>query len=117
VKNVGAATLDAARAGLSCAPQVDLKADGPFDLRIACARAVRGASCASSVKLKLPRLRGDRIVSAKATRKGKALGRARGRDVRSLKVARATRQAFAVKVTMRTAGGRRVTSTRRIAAC
>jgi hypothetical protein len=34
--NIAAATVDARRARLSCAPNVEVKSDGPLTLRIAC---------------------------------------------------------------------------------
>jgi len=120
--NVASATVDARRARLSCAPELVLESDGPLDLKIACAAlAVKGARCASPVTLRLPRVRGQRIVSVLATRGKRTLTRASGRDLRRVAVRRVSRKAFRVRLTLRAAGGgkpaRTITVTRRIAAC
>jgi pimeloyl-ACP methyl ester carboxylesterase len=122
--NIASATVDAARAGLSCAPQLSIKSDGPLDLKIDCVRAqsaVRAARCSSSVSLRLPRVRGQRVVGAVVTRGGKRIAAAHGRNLRAVKVRRVSRSAFAVRVKLRTSGkgskARRITLTRRIAAC
>ncbi|HEX5740663.1 MAG TPA: enoyl-CoA hydratase/isomerase family protein, partial [Pilimelia sp.] len=50
-----AATVDAARARLSCAPAIELASDGPLDLRIACPpprKNARAASCSSPVRVR-----------------------------------------------------------------
>jgi hypothetical protein len=119
--NIASASVDAARAGLSCAPELKIDSDGPLDLKIVCAGAVRASGCASSITLRLPRVRGQRLVSAKVSRHGRTLTLKRGRDLRSVKVARLSYRAFSVRVVVRTSGkgsrARRVTVTRRIAAC
>jgi hypothetical protein len=119
--NISTATVDARRAGLSCAPELQVKSDGPLDLKINCSRAVRAARCGGAVALKLPRVRGQRIVVAKVVRKGRTLKRKRGRNLRSVKIRRVSRRAFSVRIVMRTSGkgkrARRITVTRRIAAC
>jgi pimeloyl-ACP methyl ester carboxylesterase len=38
--NIATATVDATRARLSCSPQLNVKTDGPLDLRIVCAKRV-----------------------------------------------------------------------------
>jgi pimeloyl-ACP methyl ester carboxylesterase len=44
--NIATATVDATRARLSCAPLLNVKTDGPLDLRIECSRTTaRGARC------------------------------------------------------------------------
>ena len=71
--------------------------------------------------MKLPRVRGQRIVAARVVRNGRTLETRRGSDVRTVKVDRVTRKAFSVRIVMRTSGkgerASRVTVTRRIAAC
>lgn len=119
--NISTATVDAGRAGLSCAPELQVKSDGPLDLTIACSHAVKSPRCGSSVAMKLPRVRGQRIVAARVVRNGRTLETKRGSNVRTVKVDRVSRGAFSVRIVMRTSGkGQRassVTVTRRVAAC
>ena len=121
-QNLASATVDARRARLSCSPELVIESDGPLDLRIACtAAAVKGASCASSVALRLPRVRGQRIVAVRVSRGRRTVKLARGSDLRRVVVRRVSRKAFRVRLTLRAAGGgkpaRRITVTRRVAAC
>ena len=116
--NVAAATVDARRAGLSCAPTLNVKSDGPLALTLACSRAV--VRCSSRVWFRLPRVRGARVVSVLVTRKGRRITVRRGYDLRSVTFRRISKRAFSVRVTMRTAGkapARHVTLTRRVARC
>ncbi|MEA2492424.1 MAG: hypothetical protein QOJ29_335, partial [Thermoleophilaceae bacterium] len=120
--NVAAATVDAARARLSCAPLLNVKSDGPLDLRIDCSRpVVKAARCSSSIAFRLPRVSGQRVVSVVISRNGHRLKTSRGRNVRSVTLRRVSRKAFSVRVAMRTsgAGGKvgRVTLVRRIGGC
>jgi hypothetical protein len=120
--NVGTATVDAARARLSCAPQLNVKSDGPLDLRIECSKAAAaGALCTNSVGFRLPAVRGQRIVSAVVWHKGKRLKAVRGHNVRHLSVRRVARTTFPVRVQLRTSGtgskARTVTLVRRVAGC
>jgi hypothetical protein len=125
--NLAAATVDLRRARLSCAPELDLRSDGPLDLRLGCAPAGGGtgagrpvARCARTVTLRLPRIRGRRIVSVRVTRGRRTVKRVRGRDVRRVSVRRPTRRAFALRLRARTAGGRRartITVLRRFPLC
>jgi pimeloyl-ACP methyl ester carboxylesterase len=117
--NIATATVDAARARLSCAPQLNVKSDGPLDLRIDCTRsAVKGARCTSRVSFRLPRVKGARVVRAVATRRGHVVVRAKGRNLRSLSIRRVSRKGFAVRVTLTTSKkGKRVTLLRRVAGC
>lgn len=103
---LAAATVDLRRARLSCAPEVDLRSDGPLDLRLACAAGRRRpvARCSRAVAVRVPRVRG-RVVRVAVTRGGRVLARARGRRVRAVVVRRPTRRAFAVRVRVR--AGRR----------
>jgi len=118
-RNLATATIDARRARLSCAPELQLESDGPLDLRIACASAGPRASCGRTITLLLPRVRGRRIVSAAASRRGRVLARARGHRLSRLALRRPTAGAFTVRVRVRTSGRRPLTVTvlRRIAAC
>ena len=121
-QNVSGATVDARRARLSCSPELVVESDGPLDLKIACtALAVKGASCASSVALRLPRVRGQRIVAVRVSRGKRTVKLARGADLRRVLIRRVSRKAFRVRLTLRAAGGgktaRRIVVTRRIAAC
>jgi hypothetical protein len=120
--NVATATVDAARARLSCAPELNVKSDGPLDLRIECSKPVAGpARCSSSVAFRLPAVRGQRVVSVVVSRNGKRLKTVRGRNVRSVSLRRISRGAFSVRVQMRTSGtggnARTVTLVRRVAGC
>jgi hypothetical protein len=120
--NVAGATVDAARARLSCAPLLNVKSDGPLDLRIDCSRAVvKAASCSNSVAFRLPRVSGQRVVSVVISRNGRRLKTLKGRNVRSVTLRRVSRRAFSVRVEMRTSGGggkvRRLTLVRRVSGC
>jgi hypothetical protein len=125
--NVASATIDTARAHVSCAPTVDLASDGPIDLRLDCPPPPAGASagalrrCSPRVVLRLPRIRGMRIVRATITRRGHRAQRVRGKSLRSVRIVRGTSRAFRVRLTLqlRGKGGatRRVVVTRRVAAC
>ncbi len=116
--NLASATIDARRAGVTCAPQLDLKGD-PVDLSVACPAVRRPARCGSLLKIALPRLKGRRIVTVTVMRGKSRLKRTRGRNVRRVVVRRPTRAAFALRVRARTNGkrARTVTLLRRFAAC
>src|SRR3954447_5014149 len=64
--NLTTATVDAPRARVFCAPELAVEGDGPFGLRIACraARAAPRGKCAARVTVRLPRVRGRRLVAA-----------------------------------------------------
>ena len=116
--NLAAVTVDARRARLSCAPRLEVSGDGPLDLRIAC--PVEAApSCARSVRIALPRMRGRRIVAVLVRHRGRVVRRARGRNLRSVRVRRPSRAAFALQVRAHTSGrpARTVTVVRRYRAC
>jgi hypothetical protein len=119
--NAAAATIDGWRARVGCAPALDVTSDGPLDLRIECARVASRRACTPSVVLRLPRVRGRRVVSVTVTRGGRVVRRARGRNLRSVRVRRPTRRAFALRVAMRTRGARsgpaRVVVLRRFGSC
>ena len=116
--NVASATIDARRAGVSCAPQLDLQGD-PVDLKVACPPARRATRCGSLLKIALPHLKGRRIVTVTVMRGKSRLKRTRGRNVRRVVVRRPTRRAFALRVLARTNGkrARTVTLLRRFGAC
>jgi hypothetical protein len=124
--NVASATVDAARARLSCAPTLNVKSDGPLDLRIDCSSKpakpkVLGKRCASSVAFRLPRVSGQRVVGVTVSRKGHRLKRVKGHNVRSVSVRRVSRRAFSVRLQLQTSGtganARRVTLLRRVGSC
>jgi hypothetical protein len=119
--NVASAVVDAHRARVSCAPLLDIKTDGPLDLRIACPPVPVRRTCASTVRIALPRVRGHRVVAVEVLRGRRAIRRARGRDLRTVTLRRPTRGAFALRVRLRTDGGRGATRTvtllRRYPAC
>ena len=117
--NVASATVDAARARLSCAPQLNVKSDGPLDLRIDCTKgAVQAARCTRTVTLRLPRVRGARVIRVVAKRRRVVLASLQGRNLRTVKISRTSRKGFAVRISLTTsAKGKRVTVLRRIAAC
>ena len=110
--NVSAATVDARRARLSCAPQLDVTSDGPLNLQIDCA-PVKARRCAKTVALKLPRVKGERNVAVS----GAHVRRARGRSLRRAVVRRPSRGAFTVRIRVRTSSGRSIAVRRRVAAC
>jgi pimeloyl-ACP methyl ester carboxylesterase len=117
--NIATATVDAARARLSCAPQLNVKSDGPLDLRIDCTKSVvKAARCTNRVAFALPRVKGARIVRAVVTRRGKVIARAKGRNLRSLSLKRVSHKAFSVRITLTTsAKDKRVTVVRRVSPC
>jgi hypothetical protein len=103
---IATATVDAARARLSCAPQLDVQADGPLDLRIACPAAAAPKRCASRMTLAVPRVRGRRVVRVTVLRGRRTVARRSGRNVRTVRVRRPTRRAFSLRLRARTSGGR-----------
>ena len=118
--NIATATVDANRARVSCAPKLNIKSDGPLDLKIECPMHADPV-CIGAAALRLPQVKGQRIVSAVVTRKGKRIGSARGRSIRRVTFDRPTHGTFAVRITMRTSGkgasARKVTVTRRVTGC
>jgi hypothetical protein len=119
-KNLARATVDTARAGLSCAPVVDLQSDGPLDLTLACppvATPKAGRKCARRVRVRLPRVRGQRVTRVAVLRKGRVVKRVRRRSVRRVTLRRPTGKAFSLRVRARTNKGRRVTVSRRFGRC
>jgi hypothetical protein len=123
--NVGATTIDARRARVSCAPELAVTADAPLAITIAC--PVRTAAppasrrCTKTVTIRLPHVRGRRLVSVTVRRGRKILKRAHGRNLRRVRVRRPTRRAFTLHIRAHTRGRgkHRVTvhMVRRIAAC
>jgi hypothetical protein len=120
--NISTGAVDTARARLSCAPQIDVQSDGPLDLRLDCPPVARSASCATSVSLKLPRVRGRRVVLVTVTRRNNRVKRLRGRNVRRVTIRRVSPKAFSLRIYLRTSAKkgqktRRVVVQRRIGAC
>jgi hypothetical protein len=106
--------VDARRARLSCAPALDVTSDGPLDLRIDCAPLrVAARRCAASVRVRLPRVRGERTVRVS----GRHVRRAHGRNLRRATIRRPSHRAFTVRIRMRTSTGRTLVVKRRVAAC
>jgi hypothetical protein len=118
--NVATATVDTARARLSCAPLLVVISDGPLDLRLDCP-ALRSSSCADPVPIPLPRVRGRRIVTVIVTRRGHRVLRVHSRNIRRVSIARVSRKAFSLRIYVHTSGGgrkaRRIVVRRRVAAC
>jgi hypothetical protein len=112
-KNVASAVVDARRARLSCAPTLDVTSDGPLDLRIDCAPLEAARRCAASVRVRIPRIRGERTVAVS----GRHVRPAHGRDLRRATIRRPSRRAFSVRIRIRTASGRTVLVRRRVGAC
>lgn len=112
--NVRAATIDTARARVSCAPQLDVQ--GGVELALTCPTL---RSCAKTVRLVLPRVKGRRIVRAAVTRRKAKTKTVRGKDLRVVRVTRPGERAFSVKLYLRTGGtpARRIVVTRRVGAC
>jgi hypothetical protein len=119
--NIETATIDARRALLTCAPSLDVTSDGPLSLQVSCPAAKRAKKCTKRVSLRLPRVRGQRIVSVTVMRGKKRLKRVHGRNLRRVVVSRASRKAYAVRLYLRTSGtgkrARRIVVSRRIAGC
>jgi hypothetical protein len=122
-QNVARVVVDTARAGLSCAPQLDVQADGPLDLQLSCP-AVRSAAkrCATTLALRLPRVRGQRNVAVRVTRSvGKrvhVVRSVRGHDLRSVRVRRPSTRAFHLRIRVKTAKrARTITVSRSYKAC
>jgi pimeloyl-ACP methyl ester carboxylesterase len=117
--NIATATVDAARAKLSCAPTLNVKSDGPLDLKITCSKGlVKGSRCSKSVGFRLPRVKGARVVKAVVKRKGKTVKTVKGRNVRSLKIKRASKKAYSVRILLTTSKkGKHVTLVRRVSGC
>ena len=117
--NIATATVDAARARLSCAPQLNVKTDGPLDLKIDCTKsAVRAARCTSRVTFRLPRVKGARVTKAVVKRRGKVVKRAHGKNLRTLTLKRASRKAYSVRLQLTTSSkGKRISVVRRVSGC
>jgi hypothetical protein len=117
--NIATATVDAARARLSCAPQVNLKTDGPLNLRIDCSKpAAKASRCAGAVSFRLPRVKGARITAAVVRRGKHVVARKRGHNLRSLRLKRTRSGAYSVRILLKTSErGQTLTLVRRIAAC
>ncbi|HYZ30116.1 MAG TPA: hypothetical protein VE570_13730, partial [Thermoleophilaceae bacterium] len=117
--NIATASVDAARARLSCAPELNVKTDGPLDLRIDCARAaVKAARCTGAVSFRLPRVNGARVTRAVVKRRGHVLKTAKGRNLRRVSLRRASKRAFSVRIELTTTSKtKRITLTRRVSAC
>jgi hypothetical protein len=108
--NVSATVVDARRARLSCAPQLEITGD--VALTIDCG-PVKPAACAATVRVRLPRVRGQRTTAVS----GRHVRRARGHDLRRAAIRRSSRRAFTVRIRMHTSKGRTVVVKRRVAAC
>jgi poly(3-hydroxybutyrate) depolymerase len=108
--NVSTAVVDARRARLSCAPQLEITGD--VALTIDCGPA-KPAACAATVRVPLPRVRGQRTTAVS----GRHVRRARGHNLRRATIRRPSRRAFIVRIRMRTSKGRTVVVKRRVAAC
>jgi uncharacterized protein GlcG (DUF336 family) len=96
-----------------------VKSDGPLDLRIDCTKAiVKAARCSSSVTLRLPRVKGARVTRAVVKHRGHVLKRAKGRNLRTLTLRRASRKAFSVRIELTTTSkNKRITLVRRMSRC
>jgi hypothetical protein len=69
--NIATATVDAARARLSCAPQLNVKSDGPLDLRIECSKATaRGTRCRRTVSYRFSGKKGAKPRRVSVRRRG-----------------------------------------------
>jgi pimeloyl-ACP methyl ester carboxylesterase len=117
--NVATATVDAARARLSCAPQLDVKSDGPLDLRIDCSNRVANASrCSRRVSFRLPRVKGARVTRAVVLHRGHVIKKARGKNLRTLTFKRVSHKAFSVRIKLTTSSKtKRVTLLRHVSRC
>jgi hypothetical protein len=119
--NIRAATVDVRRARLSCALQLAVTRDGPLNLGLACPVARRPAGCPVRLQLRLPWVRGQRVVSAVVARRGNGRQTVRGHDLRRLTVRGLPRRSLSLRIALRTsgkgAGGLHVVVLRRIAAC
>lgn len=134
--NIATATIAAARARVSCSPELAVTGDGPLDITIVCPAAAGAGPpapgststtptarrrCAKTVTIRLPHVRGRRLVAATVMRGRKVLKRAHGKNLRRVHVRRPTRRAFTLRVRAHTRGhGKRrvtVSTVRRVAAC
>jgi hypothetical protein len=117
--NISTATVDAARARLSCAPQLNVKSDGPLDLRIDCAKAVvKSSRCSNRVSFRLPSVKGARITRVAVTRRGKVLARAKARNLRTITIRRPSLKSFKVRLELTTTRkNKRITVIRAVSAC
>jgi hypothetical protein len=79
------------------------------------------AACTRAVTVRLPKLRGRRIVAVAVARGKRTIKRSRGRNLRRVVVRRPTRKGFTLRIRARTSGkkgeGRTVTLIRRFRAC
>ena len=124
--NIAAVTIDAARAGVGCDAQLNVKTDGPLKITLAgcdlVARAAAGRSavgCAAgrSLVIRLPRrVHGRRVLSVRISVKGARARTVRGRSARiPLSGLRGTR--VRVRLVSHLTGGRRTVSARTYRVC
>jgi hypothetical protein len=121
--NIASAVVDAKRARVSCAPQLDVTSDGPLDLRLDCPPVARaaGRACPGSLTLALPRVKGRRVTLVTVTRRGNRVKRVGGKNVRRVTIGRVSPRAFSLRIYLHTNGAKkkqkRVIVQRRVAAC
>ena len=113
------AVVDTRRARVSCAPQLDVVSDGPLDLQLTCPPVPRPKACSKTLRLKVPQVRGRRVVEVRVSRNGKLVKRATARRLRVVHVQRPRSGAFRLRITARTNGTKRrtVTVVRRYRGC
>jgi hypothetical protein len=119
--NIAAATIDATRARVGCAPKLYLAVDAPLDLAVDCAqKPKRARRCARSVTATLPRVAARPNVEVTARRRGKVLRRVEAGRILRMTIRRPTRKAFALDFVARSGGDGPATTlsfTRRFGAC
>ena len=119
--NIAAATLDATRARVGCAPKVYLGVDGPLDLGIDCVqKAKRAKRCSRNVTVRLPRVAARPNVEVTARRNGRTLKNVKAGRILRISIRRPTRKAFALDFVARAGGDGPVTTlsfTRRFGSC
>src|SRR5207248_6289855 len=122
-QNVRAVTIDAPRAHVSCTAKVNVKSDGPIDVRLTgCSNALGLPSAARCVdrrkfSFRLHHPRRARIVKVEAFVNGTRVIRRRGRKIALLTLKRLPRGTFTVKVVATQSTGSKLISQRTYRGC
>jgi hypothetical protein len=120
-QNLSAATFDARRARLSCAPKLYVGTDGPLDMTIGCTeRPKRASRCSRTVAVKLPRVAARPNVDVSIKRGSRQLAHVKRARVLKVHLRRPTRRAFSLAVDTVAGGDGPALSlhvTRRFGAC
>jgi hypothetical protein len=119
--NIRAATIDAARARVSCAAKLNIKSDGPLQVTLAgCAAGLpSNARCVDQRRFsfKLHHYRRARVVRVEVFVNGKRKLTRRGHDIKRVTIGRLPQKRFRVKIVSTQSTGSRLVSSRTYRGC